>query len=185
MKKNFCLLLISLFSNYLIAQDSLGFRNNIHLGIGFPHIFKNNVSNRDGKASIPLLYAYNFKTSKLLALGVLFQNGNISTVDSLNKDGSKYGLDKQYFTVGFRPDYHFGKGKKFDPYIGISILYFGVVTKERGNVPPNSNLKFDIREGVNFGGQLGFNYYFIPKIGAFAEVAYGLSYINTGLTFRF
>ncbi len=184
--KNFLgAIFLTLFIMNANAQDSLGIRNSVHLGAGIPNIFASDISNVNGTSTIPLLVGYSYKTGKLLAVGVLFQTGKVSTVDSFNVNGSKYGLDKQYFAIGLRPDYHFGKSPVFDPYIGISLIYFGVNKTERGNVPPNSKLKNKIDESINFGGQLGANYYVFHNVGIFAEVAYGLSYLNAGLSVRF
>lgn len=87
--------------------------------------------------------------------------------------GTTYSTSSEYIYLMFagRGNYHFATTNKFDPYIGVSLGY---------NIEVNKGIGSALA-----GGQVGANYYFSPKFGAWGELGYGIGYINLGVTIKF
>lgn len=92
-----------------------------------------------------------------------------------------------YIVVGARGSYHFSMSNdKFDPYVGLMAGYNAAsvtVTKPAGWAGPD--IAAASAGGVIFGGHIGARYYFTEKIGAFAELGYGIALLNVGVTAKF
>ncbi len=82
-----------------------------------------------------------------------------------------------YIIAGARASYHFDFGvEKLDPYLG-AMLGYNVAKVNNSGVPAGG--------GIAYGGHAGARYYFTEKIGAFAEVGYGVANLTAGLAFKF
>lgn len=86
--------------------------------------------------------------------------------------------------AGVRGNYHFATTKKFDPYIGVSLGYNAAMFSGEDD-EDSEDFEGAAAGGVFAGGQIGANYYFSPKFGAWAEVGYGIGYVNLGVTIKF
>ncbi|TYP96628.1 hypothetical protein BC792_105119 [Sphingobacterium allocomposti] len=73
------------------------------------------------------------------------------------------------------------KSTKFDPYAGILLGYNIATVKWDGadEAPISASAG-----GFLWGAYVGSKYWFSDKIGAFAEVGYGLGVLNAGITFK-
>lgn len=92
-----------------------------------------------------------------------------------------------YIIVGARGSYHFDLGvDKLDPYIGALVGYnVASVTSEKPAGYTGPELTGAAAGGVVIGGHLGARYMFTEKIGAFAELGYGVAYLQLGLAAKF
>lgn len=89
-------------------------------------------------------------------------------------------LDYTYLLIGARGNYHFETSERFDPYGGVTLGYNNISVSDKGSYG------IDIASsGILYGAQIGANYYFSDKLGAWAEVGYGVGYLNLGLTLKF
>jgi len=89
-----------------------------------------------------------------------------------------------YTIVGARAAYHyngFSNAEKFDLYGGLMLSYNIVSYSESGG-PGLSN---NYGSGLGLTGFLGGRYLFTDNIGAFAELGYGVSVLNVGVSFKF
>ncbi len=85
-----------------------------------------------------------------------------------------------YIIVGGRGSYHFDFGvENLDPYAGIVLGY------NIASVSTDTNLPTASAGGFLWGAHAGARYFFGPKFGAFAEVGYGVAWLNVGLAFKF
>lgn len=98
-----------------------------------------------------------------------------------NSGGYKWNYTFVY--AGARGSYHLGEvlnanSSKFDPYMGATLgfRYAGY----------QNNYGYDYsspyNSGLFLGIHLGSRYMFSPKVGAFAEVGYGVSALRLGVT---
>ena len=85
-----------------------------------------------------------------------------------------------YIIVGGRGSYHFDFGvENLDPYAGVMLGY------NIASVSTDTNLPTASAGGFLWGAHAGARYFFSPKVGAFAEVGYGIAWLNVGLAFKF
>ncbi|MCX6216095.1 hypothetical protein [Spirosoma sp.] len=130
-----------------------------------------------------------------LPLGVSAEvdlKNNVSIGGSVDYFRYNYGYYAGGYTfiyAGGRVSYHLGDALKvespnFDPYIGASLGFrhasyrdsFGYSYSDYGS---------GYNSGLWLGIHAGARYLFSPKIGAFAEVGYGVSALKLGLTAKF
>lgn len=114
-------------------------------------------------------------------------NGRWGIGGFLARTGARYGDKDNYWKysytiVGVRGDYHFYMTDKLDTYGGVMLGYDIVSDKWHGE-----------GEGENFSASgsdasfsifVGGRYYFSDHIGAFAELGYGVAWLNLGLAFK-
>jgi len=94
---------------------------------------------------------------------------------------SEASLDYSYLIIGARGNYHFWTTEKFDPYAGLTIGYNSLnFTDTGGNLGTVPASSFTL-----YGAQVGANYYFKSNLGAWAELGYGLGFLNLGAVFKF
>ncbi len=130
-----------------------------------------------------------------LPLGVSVEvdvKNNFSVGGSIDYFRYNYGYYSGGYTfiyAGARGSYHLGEAmnvqdNRFDPYIGASLGFrhagyhdsYGYSYSDYGN---------GYNSGIWIGIHAGARYLFSPKVGAFAEVGYGVSALKLGLTTKF
>lgn len=87
-----------------------------------------------------------------------------------------------YLIIGARGTYHFDFGpEKLDPYAGVMLSYNAVSSKlqDAGGLP---NVGAAAVSGVGFSALIGANYAFSEKLGAFAELGYGIAWLTIGVS---
>jgi|SRR5690606_12633015 len=90
-----------------------------------------------------------------------------------------------YTTVGLRGAYHYNgfiKVPQLDAYGGIMLGYNIVNYSSDDN---STALDDTYGSELGFSGFLGGRWFFSKKIGAFAELGYGVAVLNAGVTFKF
>ncbi len=86
------------------------------------------------------------------------------------------------FSILARGNYHFGRLRKFDPYVGIGLGY----NYSKYDNSESININSKIPGEFEYSGQLGIKYYVISHLGFYAEAGYvGGSFIQIGLAFSF
>ncbi len=88
-----------------------------------------------------------------------------------------------YTVVGVRGAYHyngFAELPKLDVYGGAMLAYNIAKYTADGYTGANT-----FGSGVGFSAFAGGRWFFTEKIGAYAELGYGVSYLNIGVTFKF
>lgn len=161
-------LLSSLFiwgATSLFAQHQKDDRHlNIGLGVG-------------GNLGMPIGISYEHGFTEKISGGIYL--GYARKSESYDDAGQwKY----SYLLVAARASYHFKVNtEKFDPYIGAVLGYNISSVKWQGDSEaPASSSAGDIV----IGGHLGSRYWFTEKVGAFAELGYGVGILSLGITFK-
>lgn len=161
-------------------QSSAEVGNYLNLGVGIG----SNFLAAGAKSSLPpLSLSYEHGLFKHISIGALV--GYAGATIETPTIGGTWKYKYSYILVGARASYHFlVKVPKLDPYVGLIAGYnVGSVTTESPAgytgtfTPPSVSAG-----GVLIGGHLGAHYMFANRIGAFAEVGYGVSFLTLGLT---
>jgi hypothetical protein len=100
---------------------------------------------------------------------------------------SKWGDSKDYWkfsytVIGVRGDYHFYTTDKLDTYGGLMLGYDIVTDKWHGEGEESS--WSGSGSGVAYSLFVGGRYYFNQHIGVFAELGYGVAWLNLGVAFH-
>jgi hypothetical protein len=94
-----------------------------------------------------------------------------------------------YTVIGVRSAYHYNgiKSSDFDVYGGAMLSYDIVSYSYDSNVPNSYNYNVDGSYGSAIGISLfvGGRYYFNDQFAAFAELGYGVAYLNLGVSYKF
>jgi len=98
-------------------------------------------------------------------------------------DASKYGFDYNYLILGARGAVHYHLINNLDTYAGLMLGYNNISSKTFGNW--GSTIGTATASGLTWSMFLGTRYYFKENMGAFAELGYGIAYLQLGVTFRF
>lgn len=137
------------------------------------------------------LGTFGFTGTGGLPITASFEHGftdKISAGISLGMVSTKYATywKYNYFVIGARGSYHFNEllnvtNPKLDVYGGATLFYRGYSIKYDGPGDPGKSSA----GGLDFAIHAGGRYYFSSNVGAFAELGYGISPLQLGVTFRF
>ena len=93
--------------------------------------------------------------------------------------GSKYKVTS--IIIAAKGNYHFYQKEKIDIYGGATLGFNMAKAKWVGTSTLPISASYG---GFTYGFHVGGRYYFNPKIAGFAELGYGLGYLNIGLAFK-
>lgn len=83
-------------------------------------------------------------------------------------------------TFGPRLGLHYHFIPQLDTYVSLILAYSHMTWRDEYKTQKHSSAG-----GFDWGGHLGVRYMFQPTIGMFAEVGYGISLLNIGVSFKF
>lgn len=135
----------------------------------------------------------NYKSSTLGPIGGYYERAvtdNIGAGISINylrnsasydMIGTAIDMTISQLAVAVRGAYHFKlSNKKLDPYAGAGLAYRNFSYKS--NI---SSINFSFGSPVGIQAYAGSRFFFTDNLAAFAEVGYGVSFLNIGATFKF
>ncbi len=194
MKKNFFLAFAMLFMfqfSPLNAQNSIFKKGSLNFSVGYG-IVPTFVAD-EGSVDIPPLSArIGYVLNELLNLSGYFGYSASSSKPHLFDDGILAQYQNDFMIFGLRGELHTSKSRKFYLYGGFMIGYNHPIVKE---VTIGDGIEID-RVGTNgkpyqqpngkilYTGFVGGTYAIQNNIGVFAELGYGISMMNIGLTFK-
>ncbi|GAC1421706.1 MAG: hypothetical protein NVS1B13_08320 [Flavisolibacter sp.] len=132
-----------------------------------------------GTGGLPLAISFEHGLADKISAGLVY--GMVHT--TFDKDW-KY----NYYVIGLRGSYHFNEALKVtnpnvDIYGGVTLFYRGYSIKYTGS--QTDYLASASAGGLAFAMHCGAHYYFGSSLGGFAELGYGISPLQLGLTFKF
>lgn len=89
-----------------------------------------------------------------------------------------------HIIVGARGSYHFYNKDKFDAYGGVMLGYNIISSSYESKSGYDDYDYAAASSGITYSAFLGARYFFTDKFGAFAELGYGIAYLNFGLTMK-
>lgn len=178
MKKGFALLLAAAatlgFSKKADAQVYSKGASLVNVGIGFGARYGN---------GLPIGLAYDYGVTKNISVGLQVDYTSWSLPYALGGE-----FTYRNIPVGIRGAYHFdgiGDANKLDLYLGVVLGYQVIMVSEPSGFKAYPGYSAAFGSGILYGGMAGARYFFTPKIGAFAELGYGVSVGKIGVTFKF
>ena len=183
MKKILLLFVITLFSlSQLVAQDAVFVKGDkgLNLGIGLGNTL---YSGSYYKSQVPPVSA----SLEVAILDGILDKGVLGVGGYLGYSSSKYeisgwGWKYSNIIIGPRGNFHYPLINKLDTYTGLMLGYNIVSSKEFG-----STTGYDYTAssgGIVWAWFVGARYYFKEKFGLFAELGYGIAYLNLGVTLK-
>jgi hypothetical protein len=121
----------------------------------------------------------------IISLGGYLGRTSITYANSFTDSSWDYKL--AYTVVGARSAFHYSKlnNNKFDLYGGLMLSYNLLHIKyDQSFLDAGIESNYGA-SGMGFSGFVGGRYNFSEKLGAFAEVGYGVSVLSFGLSLRF
>lgn len=176
------LLILSVFAGFAQQQNAKKWTLSSGYGIGnvWVYFLKNNSFIKDipdykvssvGPFSICAEYFINNKISI----------GTSASYSVVNGETKRFLVDEQIsiFTALARANYHFGKSKKFDPYIGGGLGYVRSVYKNNNSIPGPVPGEF------GYSAQIGAHYYLSKHLGFYGELGYvNGSFLQLGVVMK-
>jgi hypothetical protein len=188
MKKNFILRIIFVFLLYLGFSSGMSAQlfskgdKVINLGIGAPVYLGGNGY----ETKLPLIsgsFDYGLFDGLLENKASIGVGGYIGyTANRFEYFGDR-GFDFSYFIIGPRASFHYNPIDKLDTYGGLLLGLNIVGSSNYGDADPF--YKPNNESGFIPALYAGARYYFTDNIAAFAEIGYGVSVIEVGLSFKF
>lgn len=115
------------------------------------------------------------------ALGIGGYVGYTGAKYEVDLFGSSYGWKYTNLIIGPKGYLHYNFIDKLDTYGALLIGYWYVKTSEIGT-PIGSAPSYG---GVAWATSIGARYFFTDSFGAMAELGYGISYLNIGISMKF
>jgi opacity protein-like surface antigen len=155
------------------------------LGLGYGRLLNAYQANEGYKFSGfgPVALSYERGITDNIGLGVAI--GYSSYGGTWLQTGYDYNYRWTTLSIMARGAYHFNvRNRQFDPYAGVGIGFLKYNYKWESNDPGFNEGAYNINIGTPLGYQifLGARYMFNDNFGAYAEVGYGLSVANAGIT---
>lgn len=94
---------------------------------------------------------------------------------------SSYGWKYNYIIIGARGAFHYQFVNKLDTYAGLMLGYNAVSSSAFGD---GSNFGSPTASGIGYSAFIGGRYLISDKLTAFAEIGYGISALQLGISFR-
>ncbi|KGL50166.1 hypothetical protein [Porphyromonas cangingivalis] len=94
-----------------------------------------------------------------------------------------YGWKYNNFLIGARGALHYEFVSKLDTYVGL-ILGYNIVTASYYSSGTGTPINSATGSGSFYSTYLGARYYVAPRFAIFAEVGYGLSALELGVSFK-
>lgn len=186
MKKFLMLLSVVLFAaSQLMAQDPSFQKgdNVINLGIGLGSPIYHGAGYKMAVPPISASYEMGIVDGilKKAAVGVGAYLGYASY--KWEYDNDNWGYKYSDFIIGARGAFHYPFLDKLDTYAGLVIGWRISSTSEFGTVIPDL---YSTKGGGFYTAEfIGARYYFVNNFAAFAEIGYGISWFNLGVSFKF
>jgi len=172
----------------LNAQTS---RINLSAGVGFEPTTK-----MDGATvnTLPMMFKLGYQVTPMFSLNAIGGHYSTSSKPTIANDGIELTSTTQQTFVGLRGELKKGLGERFEVYGGASMGYVSKkITEKTANGAvflrnPEAPTKTDPnapKGEMLYAGFVGTNFFVTKHIGLFAEVGYGVSLLNAGITAKF
>lgn len=167
-------------SNQLNAQIYQKGQQDLHLGVGIGTTLYGS-----GYRSVipPINISYEKGMTENIGVGAYL--GYATSKYEYNGVGLDYEWRYSYLIIGARGAYHYDlfKEPKLDTYGGLMLGYNISKARFHSNDPLLNEDDYTAPSsgGFTWSGFLGARYQFQEKLGAYAELGYGVAYLNLGL----
>lgn len=183
MKSSVILVLLSVICTRAFSQDCPLSKGQIRVNGGLGLISFIKIAG--GTTTFPpLTVSAEYAVSEDMTIGAIAGYTSTEQTYSYSSIGSRVNYTASHTIIGARANYYFDVDPKFEVYSGVMLGYNTVKAK----LVSNSSYGFDEYNfgdgagGILYGFQAGGRYRFSSFASAFAELGYGISVLNLGLT---
>ncbi|MDR1632550.1 MAG: hypothetical protein LBR97_06690 [Dysgonamonadaceae bacterium] len=186
MKKNIILKVVFSFLFYLtfnLGMNAQLFSKGdrvINLGIGVPSYLGGNGY----ETKLPLIsgsFDYGLFDGLLEEKAAIGVGGYLGYTANRFKYAGNQGYDFSYLIIGPRASFHYNFVDKLDTYAGLLLGCNIVSSSSYGNPGPKPDNGSRLIPALYFGGR----YFLTDNIAGFAEIGFGISLIDVGVSFKF
>ena len=188
---NASLLIATIMNAQVFEQGSNHVNVGYGFGLGYGRLLNAYSANQGYKFSGfgPAFLSYERGITDNIGVGASISYSSYGAKWIKNYSVQSYDYSYRWTTLSImvRGAYHFNvRSDKFDPYAGVGLGFMKFGYKWTTEDPTFNEANNNVSLGTPFGYQVfaGARYMFSDKIGGYAEVGYGLSVANFGLTFR-
>lgn len=170
------------FAFFAVSSQAQVFQkgtNMVNVGIGF-----GTTLGGSGNARPAISASFEHGQWEVGGPGVISWGGYVGNTGFSYGSGG-YKMKWNYTIVGARAAYHyngFEDAPNLDVYGGAMLSYNILSFSDSSGILSGAN---SYGSNLGFTGFLGGRYMFSDKLGAFAELGYGISTVNVGLTIKF
>ena len=112
------------------------------------------------------------------------------SIDYFRYNNGYYSSGYTFIYAGARASYHLGEAlnvqnNSFDPYVGATLGFRHAGYSDSYGYSYYDGYSSSYNSGLFIGIHAGARFLFSPKVGAFAELGYGVSALKLGLTAKF
>jgi len=193
MKKIFGIALVTLLAVSFAFAQTTPYRvgdQNVSAGIGF------GMAGLYGKSSLPPISA-SYETALSALEGKLSVGGLVGIAGSSEEYSyttyagtwpniylttASWKYKYTYIIIGVRGAYHLPLIDNVDTYGGLMLGYNIVTESTEGTTWAGASSASG--SYLSIGAFVGGRYYFTPKLGAYAELGYGIGFLNVGVTYK-
>lgn len=171
------------FSGSLIAQNTFSKGDqNLNIGVGIGDVLGGSgYSTKIPPVSVS--YEYGIKDELFDEKSSLGIGAYLGYAANKYAYTGNYGWDYTYFILGARGALHYQLVDKLDTYAGLMLGYNSTGSSAYGDW---GNNKFPAsNSALLWSIYIGGRYYFTESIGGFAELGYGIAYLQLGVSFKF
>ncbi|MBK8567975.1 MAG: outer membrane beta-barrel protein [Saprospiraceae bacterium] len=164
---------------------------NISAGVGFEPTTK-----MDGATinSMPVMLKVGYQISPLFSINAVGGHVSTSSKPTIANDGIEVNKTTEQTFLGLRGELKKGLGERFEVYGGAAVGYInkkvtektatGALFIKNPEAPTKTNHNAPQGE-MMYSGFVGTNFYPTKHVGLFAEIGYGVSLFNAGVTLKF
>lgn len=166
----------------VLSTDSMAQAgNNLNIGIGLGSTF---IASGLDASLPPISIGYEHAFGEKISAGAFL--GYAGASYEAPAIGGTWKWKYNYILVGARGAYHFNfKVPKLDPYAGLMLGYnVASVSTEKPSGYTGPEIAGAKAGGAVIGGYAGARYMLGNKIGAFAELGYGIAYLTLGVSIK-
>ena len=188
MKNNFFVKTLMVFLFCVVFGAGVNAQNafskgdqNINLGVGIGSV----LGGSGYKTTLPpvsISYEYGIKDQLFDDKSSLGIGAYLGYASNKYEWPGNYGWKYNYTIVGVRGALHYQLIDNFDTYGGLMLGYNIVSSSSYGDWGTTVNTAAGSALGWSL--FLGGRYFFTDKIGAFAELGYGIAYLQLGVSFK-
>jgi opacity protein-like surface antigen len=182
MKKILSVLILAvIMSSFLSAQDNkfaVGDKV-VNVGIGFGNVLYSGFGYKSTVPPLSISFEKGIKDG-ILDKGILGVGGYLGYT-SWKWDGGGYGWKYSNLIVGARGVFHYPLVDNIDTYAGLMLGYRISTSKSFGTTIGSDPYSGG---GLSLSGYIGGRYYFNEKYAAMAELGYGITWLNLGVSVK-
>lgn len=134
-----------------------------------------------GKVQMPISLSVDYAVQEDVGIGDIGIGGYLGFSSSTENDPNYGNISRAYYIAGVRGTYHVDFIEGVDTYFGVlaalRVATLKVENSAFGDLPSAGG-------GTGYSLFAGGRYYFSENVGVFAEIGYGISIINAGLSVR-